>query len=641
MCGFSDVHRLQPYPAQPMLVRHQPSKIRGSAYMVNDNPEGCANNQENHFDTVRYRMKLKKWHPDKNPDNKKEAEEKSKEIVEAYKVLSDRAFSDHGKHKSNRREEKSHTEPNEPCSQDAKSILAHGKSSCSEYDDSTFESDSGLSCSEDNSSSESEESPSEPSSETSSKSTPEPSQQNSDSESWSNEDTPEPNKSLPLHVCKKPHETSQIEEHEPSPNAKDCQVTHKRLSGRNRQQTKGKCLPSVRSELHVKDRKSREDPLLQKSGEFSWKRKEQTGRNESHAERSEQQTANCECQTRRPKLPKLKTKPHIGEGNLPTGKKKQKIVKCEQHTENKIEKVEADDLTGKREVPIKKCQAKKSRFHQGRGPDVRSEALTEQKPQVNKHESSTAFLRYTRKKTASPPQRKEMPAHGTALESPKNEAKMGEIRSRQRSKLQAGGRTLGVGKKVANVQKKPLHTERSKMNVLKNELHATKTCANAPKKELRPKKTKMNIQKIELHDARGQKTNPQLKEVAAEGNGPAYTWKVPATVWLSPAEETAKLLFGGTTEISGAQAPLPGKLRPNGPHQPLNGIQLANIQAWNRINQLHLRKNLLPHIDAPTQNGKTWPPPYIPSNHEMFKPEALFSCPRCSQCWCKFLNHSP
>lgn len=33
-------------------------------------------------------MQLKKWHPDKNLDNKKEAEEKSKEIMEAYKVLS-------------------------------------------------------------------------------------------------------------------------------------------------------------------------------------------------------------------------------------------------------------------------------------------------------------------------------------------------------------------------------------------------------------------------------------------------------------------------------------------------------------------------------------------------------------------------
>jgi molecular chaperone DnaJ len=36
-----------------------------------------------------YRHLAKKWHPDANPDNKKEAEEKFKEIGEAYSVLSD------------------------------------------------------------------------------------------------------------------------------------------------------------------------------------------------------------------------------------------------------------------------------------------------------------------------------------------------------------------------------------------------------------------------------------------------------------------------------------------------------------------------------------------------------------------------
>lgn len=36
-----------------------------------------------------YRKMAKKWHPDANPNNRKEAEEKFKEVGEAYSTLSD------------------------------------------------------------------------------------------------------------------------------------------------------------------------------------------------------------------------------------------------------------------------------------------------------------------------------------------------------------------------------------------------------------------------------------------------------------------------------------------------------------------------------------------------------------------------
>jgi preprotein translocase subunit Sec63 len=40
----------------------------------------------------RYRKLALQWHPDKNPNNKSEAENKFKQIAEAYEVLSDSKF---------------------------------------------------------------------------------------------------------------------------------------------------------------------------------------------------------------------------------------------------------------------------------------------------------------------------------------------------------------------------------------------------------------------------------------------------------------------------------------------------------------------------------------------------------------------
>ena len=48
-------------------------------------------NQDSKFQEIKkaYRRLSMQWHPDKNPDNSKEAEEKIKKINKAYEILSD------------------------------------------------------------------------------------------------------------------------------------------------------------------------------------------------------------------------------------------------------------------------------------------------------------------------------------------------------------------------------------------------------------------------------------------------------------------------------------------------------------------------------------------------------------------------
>ncbi|XP_061468700.1 uncharacterized protein LOC133377918 [Rhineura floridana] len=623
------------HPSVPSDLSKGQTKDEMDYYEVLGVPQGASHRDMK----MAYRMKLKKWHPDKNPDNKKEAEEKSKEIMEAYKVLSNSVRPAHGKHKSSTAEEKFQTKTDKPSSQGSKSNEENDNSSCSAYDESTFESDDESSYLEDNLSLESEES-SESSSESSSKSSKsssESSELNSESDSEANNRSSKPTKHLLLHTCRKSHKRHQTMQNKLPPEKMDFRVRKHRQpqDGRHRLQTWEKTLPAENSVLHTRSSKSNKEPLTENSESYNGKRKVRTEKNGAYAEKARQQSENWETHTGKMKLPKLKTEPHSEESKLHTGKTKQWNGKAEPNTKNKLQNEKTDGHVGKHEMQIKNSSARKSRSYPGCEPDQGTEQHAGPNEQFDMPESHIRYLRYTRKK-ASPVKRKEAPSGKTELQSPKGELKNAKATHPQRSELQAGGSKLHSGKNKMNVHKRLVNEARSKINVQKNELHAMKNNVAVQKRKLNAGKSKTNVPNSELQDGRSNKAAPQH----TESNVPAYTWKVPATVWLGPAENTARFFFGGTPEFSGGQAPLPAKRRPCRANQPLHVNQWENIQAWNRINELHSRKNLLlPHIAAPTQRGNSWSP-CINSQAEIFNPDASSSCPRCSQCWCKFFHHS-
>ena len=85
------IYVVDPHNRERKIVVENTMKIRKVKEMAKDYYQILGIDKNASQDQIKsaYRKMAKKWHPDANPDNKAEAEEKFKDVGEAYSVLSD------------------------------------------------------------------------------------------------------------------------------------------------------------------------------------------------------------------------------------------------------------------------------------------------------------------------------------------------------------------------------------------------------------------------------------------------------------------------------------------------------------------------------------------------------------------------
>lgn len=496
-----------------------------------------------------------------------------------------------GKTESSQAEKESQAKSDKPISQGDETGSEDDSNNCSDYDDLSFE--SYESSSEDEPSPETMEPSSGTSSEPSSgpsKSSTESSQVESNSESKDYSNDPELDKSSPLRVCKKSHTAMQNKQ---SLGKKDLPARKhsKPQVGRNVLLSGKKKQLAASGDLLSTSCKSRTESLTDSRESSSGKHQAQVGKKGSSTGRSKQLAANWETHPGKTKGPKLKTKPGLGEGKPPSGEAKQWIGESQPRPQNKLQKGKPDVPIEKPEVQNKTVQAKKSRSNWGCEPDWAPKWHAGEKGKRDKAEAGVGYLRYS--------QRKPLPSKRKGMQ------------DRQEGP-QLLTREVSTGK-----PRRPC-PQRSKQQAEKSPLQAGKNKTSIPQNGLR--------------DDRSNTAAPPEKEEVTESDMPAYTWKIPATLWFGPSENTARLFFSGTTEFSEGQVPVMGKRRQCAANQLPSGSYWANLQAqWPRVSQLQPKKILFPSINPP--NGKNWSYSY-PSN-QVFNPDALCACSRCFPYWCR------